>query len=569
MSPAKLFDAGLVADPICRACGVKAGTLLHRLGACAARTETLDSHCPKGLAKEASARTADPLFAEGIPLRPVMPGPPAPQEHWIGSIPTDGAVASGEAYTDGALRGTLPKTRRAGWAFVVRQAGSQVWGKFGVCSESFTTVLRSELRALAEILRIASGPLTVHVDNSQVVDGVALGEEWCVNAKRDGADIWREIWGMLRELHGIKVVKVKAHLKYEHVREGRIKFEHWCGNGMADKSAKAGCDAACASSMMDWPQECWKRAHQWYKWVVVVASDWIEDTAMSGPILQRPTKDREFQARRSPTRAHSVQARKHEMWANEATAWCRQCGKSEPWSGGPVRTAALRRPCRGNMAHRCGATTSADSHNPSTFDDGCISLATLHAQFARRIYEDVRPAQCRQLEMTRPEPVPQEADVSDMVQEYPPSVASEEEEDVFGHQRLGMDDPFILGSGNPPSRSESRRQEMDNEPLTFVGPPAMDAEPGQQSSSPPELEDVDGEQVGQVHASHRMRRTINVVWCTDCGRSAIQRIGVGLLRPCRGVATGAYPARIARIRAGRHPVTGSPLRQDSVLHLVP
>ena len=96
-------------------------------------------------------------------------------------------MARGIAYTDGALRGTMPKSRRAGWAFVVSQGGEKFWGKFDVCSEEYTTVLRAELRALAEILRIACGPLTVYVDNSQVVDGVKMGKDWCVDAKRDGA----------------------------------------------------------------------------------------------------------------------------------------------------------------------------------------------------------------------------------------------------------------------------------------------------------------------------------------------------------------------------------------------
>ena len=66
-------------------------------------------------------------------------------------------------------------------------------GKYGVCSEPYASVLRAELRALAEILRITCGPLDVYVDNAQVVEGVQLGREWGVGSSREGADIWREI----------------------------------------------------------------------------------------------------------------------------------------------------------------------------------------------------------------------------------------------------------------------------------------------------------------------------------------------------------------------------------------
>ena len=97
-------------------------------------------------------------------------------------------------------------------------------------------------------MRISDDPLIVHVDNAQVVEGVQLGRGWCVCAKREGANIWREIWNMLDELQGIRVVKVKANLKYDHVLERRKAFQHWCGNGVADLWAKSGCDAACASS---------------------------------------------------------------------------------------------------------------------------------------------------------------------------------------------------------------------------------------------------------------------------------------------------------------------------------
>ena len=167
-------------------------------------------------------------------MRPQCLDPPPRAEAWIGPPPRDGAIAPGTAYTDGALKGSVPKARRGGWAFVMDDGHAPLWGKFGTCAETYTSVLRAELRALAEILGVSAGNLTVYVDNSQVVDGIALGREWCCFPKRDGADIWRDVWKILKGMDGIKVKKVKAHLKYKDAVGGRLPWHARVGNGVAD-----------------------------------------------------------------------------------------------------------------------------------------------------------------------------------------------------------------------------------------------------------------------------------------------------------------------------------------------
>ena len=59
-------------------------------------------------------------------------------------------------------------------------------GKYGSMDEPYPCALRAELRALLEILRHTAGNLIVHVDNKEVVDGVAQGRQWCCEAKRAG-----------------------------------------------------------------------------------------------------------------------------------------------------------------------------------------------------------------------------------------------------------------------------------------------------------------------------------------------------------------------------------------------
>ena len=114
----RLAEAGLAADPFCRACPSDdrpsvIGSLWHRTSCCAGTKDTVAEKCPGGLRKVAQENPLDPLFADGIPLTFAMLEAPGQQEHWVGSIPADGAGAQGQAYTDGALRGSIPRANRA------------------------------------------------------------------------------------------------------------------------------------------------------------------------------------------------------------------------------------------------------------------------------------------------------------------------------------------------------------------------------------------------------------------------------------------------------------------------
>ena len=140
-------------------------------------------------------------------MSPVAPQPPPAIEHLVGDPLSDGMAARGTAYTDGALKGFVPLARRAGWAYVVVDNDIPIWGARGTCSEMCPMVLRSGLRAFLEILRVTVGPIVVYVDNASVVDGAAAGEKWCTRSKRDGADLWRDIWCMLNELPNLVEVK--------------------------------------------------------------------------------------------------------------------------------------------------------------------------------------------------------------------------------------------------------------------------------------------------------------------------------------------------------------------------
>ena len=73
----------------------------------------------------------------------------------------------------------------------------------------------SELTAFLSLLRKVCGPIKIHVDNKEIIDGLRTGEKECIKPRAGDADLWRTIWEALHELvkRGIfvEVAHVKAH----------------------------------------------------------------------------------------------------------------------------------------------------------------------------------------------------------------------------------------------------------------------------------------------------------------------------------------------------------------------
>jgi hypothetical protein len=187
-----------------------------------------------------------------------------------------------------------------------------------------------------------------------------------------------------------------------------------------------------------------------------------------------------------------------------------------------------------------------------TYDDGKVPLAFLHEKFAVKIHSPQLHLDCGEIRATVPEV---EVHASSAPQDRPPSIASESEEDPFGHMQAGFDDVPAIGCGKAGTAAGSPC-------APTAADPGVQEESGAEDTT--ELQHTAGE-AGPIHVSHSLRSTAGAVWCSHCGRSAIARIGIGLLRPCRGVADGAYPARMERLRAGLHPVSGRPLRAQDIM----
>ena len=193
----KLWAEGRADTDRCR-CGQAAGTLWHKLAGCTlseARRSIAEK--PRKLAElvaQGKIHVWDPLFARGVPARPKFPPPPQASRWWKAEVEGAVEIATGDIYTDGSALGLYWKVVRAGWAVVaVDVEGRILWRMGGVCCEPHASILRAELKAVLEALKVATAPVCIHVDNAAVVRGFKEGPEWCTSSERDGADIWRDI----------------------------------------------------------------------------------------------------------------------------------------------------------------------------------------------------------------------------------------------------------------------------------------------------------------------------------------------------------------------------------------
>ncbi len=197
---ARLAAAGLRARATCTACGKGVGTYWHRLGECEATAEERQGKggCPDWLLRKGRAMVWDPLFSRGVPALPKVPNPPPERviRTFVGVGAEEAVVATGDVYTDGAMKGKWRRVMRGGWGVVVLMDGAMkvAWRMHGSCSEVYPSVLRAELAAVLNVLRIALPPVVIHVDNAEVVRGFAEGPAWCCAVGRDGGDLWREVW---------------------------------------------------------------------------------------------------------------------------------------------------------------------------------------------------------------------------------------------------------------------------------------------------------------------------------------------------------------------------------------
>ena len=431
----------------------------------------------------------DPLFARGIPAHPLLPPPPVARA-W--NFPEEGyeGLITGNIYTDGALRGLHPEARRAGWAFAMIDEGSLrlKMAKYGVCSDRWMTVLRAELKAIDEAIRVAVAPVVIHTDSAVAVAAFRKGRDYCCNSRSDGADIWRRIWHMLESFGSFELCKVKAHTVPQDVVDGLILAAHQAGNAAADFFAVEARRQAEADQPTGDFVAHYTRARAWYKEVLRCVAEWKTDTladAEEGTAVEQSIAEVPGLFR------PSLVVQRHEIWELGQQWLCRACGK---WFNPSCEPSVLaRKVCRGAMHSRLLDSMGLVRECKTFF---CHTAMEMRAKGAVQWMQ----------EPNRPD----------------------------GHA------PAATAEG-----PHVRRR--------LVG-----KQPDPNSLVPRSVQSA----MKERESGHLLVRSGRFTFCDRCGRWAIDRMSLGLLRRCAGsvdTAKGAYRIRRDRLRDGKHPLTGAPI----------
>ncbi len=226
----------------------------------------------------------------------------------------------------------------------------------GTCTELYPSILRAELTAVLNVLRVAMPPVRIHVDNAEVVRGFAEGPRWCTAAGRDGGELWREVWERMRDIEGgVSVIKVKAHTDEDAVAEGIITERNRFGNLHADREAKRGARLAESLSPTGLARSELVKALRWTGWVRRFAATWSPDIGDEEEGGEGAPGVETAGGGRGPTAA----GLRHLIWERGLEWRCRRCGRE-------AATAQKRRSlqssrCLGSAVGRMLQRTCADA----------------------------------------------------------------------------------------------------------------------------------------------------------------------------------------------------------------
>ena len=551
----KLWVEGRASTDKC-ACGKESGTLWHKLATCTMGEEGRESAGKPpnlaGLIAQGRTQLWDPLFSRGVPARPKFPPPPQARKWWRPEVTGAVEIASGDVYTDGSAAGMCWRAVRAGWAAMAMAPNGQVlWTAGGVCGEPHASILRAELRAVLEVLKIAVAPLCIHVDNATVVQGFKEGPEWGCSSARDGADLWKEIWELKKEVgEGIRVVKVKAHTSWWDVLFGRISARDRGGNDIADKEAKKALKEALKQSPTASVNAYIARAVGWARWIAEYATGWIQDATVEAEeeVEEGERRGNEREATGGSTRSTMG----HEIWDVKGMWVCRRCGRQSP--DNDERRALKSSPCLGSVGGR--AMVHATGNRNFLWNKHSLSTEGLQVQGARLVQRSSVPAhmveaeRIGEMEGTYAKRLQQsllwaggEGSSENGVRGRSVGGGSVEVDEGSEGWRPWHEDPSWLYL---PHLWEEKRKQEDG----FKG--SRGTEEGMGSHAATQVQ----------RGGHWLRCTGNLVWCSRCACFAHKRFGAGLKGACKPVMEGAAKARLARLHGGKHPITGKPMREE-------
>ena len=512
------------------ACGAAVGTLRHKLGGCSLAEDLRRRECPEWLLKCCGRGGWDPLFTRGVPARPKAPRIPK-NLVWAESADGDQVhYATGDLYTDGSAKGMFWGARRGGWAVVALDAhGRWLWTRRGTLGGPNVSSFRAELQALLEALKMAVPPVRIHTDNQNVVDGVLRGKLWSTRAKAAGADLWRSVFDKLEELKDqgeVSVVKVKAHTSWWDLLSNRITPKEQFGNWLADTAAKAATAASEADAPTAGFNDQVKTALAWVRWAARYSTDWVKDIAPCQMPAVSPPTERAWEYGDTHLR--------HEKWSVGQRALCRRCGIAMPANEGAARVSLQ---CAGSAAGRAAARATGNINY--------VWARFLHSR--RELIERGGAQVC-----TAPPP-----------------------RWIVDPQRLEEVISSRLQTQHVAERRDSGQQgTLANQPVPFWmrAPEWMPFhlfQPWERGEGQPKKPSgCRREELEARSGEHKVAFAGSIVFCLRCACFAQRRLGSRFKGACAlpvGRAAAAVAYRLARLKSGRHPLSGRALSEEIFL----
>ena len=495
----RLHMIGVKAHNKCR-CGCAAGTLWHKLARCSRTAEERDGNCPTELLEMGRARVWDPMFARGVPARPKVPRPPKARV-WFEKLKEEAEfLADGVIYTDGSAQGRHRLATRAGYGAVCYHIdGTPRWVMRGICGEPHASIVRAELQAVLQVIRVATDPVTIMVDNAFVVQGFREGKEWCTRSGTEAADIWREIWPIMEDRGElITVQKVKAHTSWADVVEGRVSHMNHVGNAAADKAAKEALRVAKSEAPTDAFNSALAAAMLWSRWIIDYATTW-DSLHQEEQEEGDAAAEREREEQRAQEQVKHRGSLAHELWKGRGRTECRRCGRMD----GPEHPVASfgSDACKGVAAGRVRAAATGNKN-------------FIWATYKSTVTEMGAKGLVKALTVGVPRELIDEERLGE--------VGLEEEQgrrQGGGHENRGGGQ-----AGSRGAHEEEARQA--------------------------------GTHVRAVARQHALRTRGLIAWCDVCGSYSVQRAGGRLKGECHGATNRHRLTRLSRLRSGRHPITG-------------
>ncbi len=550
----RFAEAGLRTSALCLRCGAAAGTPLHAYWQCP------DNACiddpavrdTEHLTKRATAATAPECFW----TRGIVPA------HWLETSQPDEFDAEELAWGDqtlfhcedgdvrwatdgsGGKCSRQPLLRRCGWAAVAVKFSDEnpnelvptgFAARFGHLRSCKQTVPRAEAHAWLRLQQLAGpGARSGVVDCQSVVDGISNLDR---AVKSGNGDLWAEIRDdRLSREYTLQPKKVKSHAKGKDFHAG-LEARDAVANEVADVFADMAADRAALPSNEALQVE-WVCGLAWtvQRRILCITRRCLEFRPPR-EITQRRVAKRKAPA--LPLLEEIVRSmhtpRKRARW------WqCEACSQRPGKSGPRALREFLRAECRAAPPH-----TSDIEANGGEDDEESVCQEVTHEN-AGAIFK------------------------------WELAESDQEEEDVFGHGLLGLDNDPSEGVAAPPAgegvglagQALAKRSNLDEDegPCVAKRPRgdffAIDG-PRRYGELPPWWVPALGS--AQLHASHSFAWHRGCTWCWRCGAYATQ-VARSLRRQCRHApSTPAAAQRLDRLRQGFPPKIGGDWPQPAEL----